>query len=134
MLATAAVAHNLWTASYPKPSHLNHPATKWVRERRDNFEWLIDHAKALDRERQRRWTSRADHVTLKSCIDNKIHLVGKVLTKGSTPFVNCARNIELGIDYTHLEDTHLAYRLYLSDRWALQPRPAQCCVKALLGT
>lgn len=134
MLASAAASQSMWVEGFPKPSHLNHPATKWVRERRDNFEWLLTYTKALDAERKRRWGHDRSHVTLESCIKNKIHLVARALKRGSTPFVNCARNKELGIDYTDIEDTHLAYRLYLADRWLLQAKPAQCCVKGILGT
>lgn len=34
-----------------------------------------------------------------------------------TPFANCARNLERGVDYSNVDDVHQAYRLYMNDRW-----------------
>jgi hypothetical protein len=42
---------------------------------------------------------------------------GEFPREGLTEFVNCARNQERGVDYSHVEDVHKAYRLYMNDRW-----------------
>jgi len=34
-----------------------------------------------------------------------------------TPFANCARNLERGVDYSEHPDVHQAYRMYMNDRW-----------------
>tara|TARA_R100001443_G_C3241701_1_gene150943 strand:- start:75 stop:341 length:267 start_codon:yes stop_codon:yes gene_type:complete len=34
-----------------------------------------------------------------------------------TPFANCARNLERGVDYSEVDDVHQAYRMYMNDRW-----------------
>ena len=34
-----------------------------------------------------------------------------------TPFANCARNLERGVDYSDVDDVHQAYRMYMNDRW-----------------
>jgi acyl carrier protein phosphodiesterase len=34
-----------------------------------------------------------------------------------TPFANCARNLERGVDYSEHPDVHEAYRMYMNDRW-----------------
>ena len=43
------------TAPY-KRSHYNHPCAKWVRESEDNFNWLFDHAFALNKEYMKRYS------------------------------------------------------------------------------
>ena len=35
--------------------HYNHPCTKWVRESKQNYEWLLTHAKALAKEYTHRY-------------------------------------------------------------------------------
>ena len=66
-----------------------------------------------------------------ACDKAKIWRLASRLPSGSTPFVNCARNKNLGIDFTHLE-VHLAYRSYLVARWRSQMRPAICTIAGLL--
>ena len=133
MLATAAAVNNKWTTYYPHPTHQNHPCLKWVADKRDNFLWLLEHVIAMDAERKLRWDHDIDHVTLEACLKGKIQRIADALPVGFTPHPNCARNRELGVDYTHIENVHLAYRLYLRDRWLLQSRPAMCTIKGYLN-
>lgn len=132
MLSTAAFVLGKWDPQFTKPTHANHPCAVWVREGRTNFEWLVEHLLEMDRERKKRWGDRPTHVTLDRCLKAGITRVQKSVPRGSTPHVNCARNIGLGIDFTHVEDTHLAYRLYLKKRWLTQKRPAICTIVGLL--
>lgn len=37
-------------------THYNHPCAKWVRESEDNFNWLFDHAYAINREYMKRFS------------------------------------------------------------------------------
>lgn len=103
-----------------KRAYYNHPCTKWARAARGNFEWLIEHMQALvdtkpgDHKSARLLPVFRDYATHHNWSD----------LPDTTPFVNCARNSDLGIDYTHLDDVHLAYRLYHIQRWAIdKPRP-----------
>ena len=40
-----------------------------------------------------------------------------VLSYSMSPFPNCTRNKELGIDYRSNPNVFLAYQMYLNDRW-----------------
>lgn len=129
MLSMVAAHVGLWQPGYCRPTHHQHPCVIWVAESRDNWDWLWDHVWALDLERRRRWSRTAVHKTLAACHARHLQQTRKWLPAlGSTPHPNCARNKLLGIDYTHIPDTHLAYRLYLSARWRRQRKPAMCTI------
>lgn len=112
LLATA-IRKNGGSATY-KATHINHPASIWVRKTRANYRWTLRHFAALCREYTR--------------ITGKIHGCQKYLTeftegakvipKGKlTKFANCAANQSKGISYKHIQDITLAYQMYLNDRW-----------------
>lgn len=103
-----------------KPEQPNHPCTKWVREGIENFEWLYEHALALQDEWRLRWDHNKDHKSIAVFNRAKAYRRRKVLPPGCTPFVNCAANSTLGISFKHVKNTNLAYRLYLDARWKLQ--------------
>lgn len=44
-----------------KPTHKNHPCTKWVRESRDNAEWLYEMAGYLNVEYKKRFRHNVNH-------------------------------------------------------------------------
>ena len=104
----------------PRKTHFNHPCSLWVAEGRDNFDWLLEHAVALDTERKARWGRSKDHKTLRQCLDLRIHRYRKRLPRGGSTHVNCAANEELGLNFKHIDDVHRAYKLYLMARWRLQ--------------
>lgn len=104
----------------PRKTHYNHPCSLWVANGRENFDWLIEHAIALDEERKARWGRDRGHKTLVKCIKLGIHRKRKRLPYGGYTHVNCAANKELGISYKHVEDVYKAYKLYLMARWRLQ--------------
>ena len=102
-----------------KPTHKNHPCTMWAKKSKQNFLWLLEHFDALNR----RYTK----------IYRRIHkcrqymymfytFAERMPDRGLTPFVNCAKNDKLGLDFTHLP-VHEAYRLYLHAKWALDKNP-----------
>lgn len=117
-----------------KVTHKNHPCAVWARATRGNYWWLFQHFCALLNEYQVRF--------------GKTHkcqsLVGEFRTKVSyipagplQPFANCAGNKSLGIDYTMVEDTTLAYKLYLNDRWdtdKVEPKWTNNCLLAVQET
>jgi hypothetical protein len=97
-----------------KPTHVNHPAAIWARQTKRNYIWLLRHFAALCREYTR--------------ISGKIHKCAsftREFTAGIVhipdgdllPFANCAANVSKGVSFKNMLDTHLAYRLYLQERW-----------------
>jgi len=112
MLATAL---NVSGGNTPyRTAHLNHPCSIWARESRQNWNWLYDHGMALCSEYKRIYNR--EH----ACVKVLLHMKDQVdclPDVGLTPFVNCARSKEKGLDYTMVNDIHLAYREYLASRW-----------------
>ena len=106
-----------------KSTHVNHPCNIWARTSWNNWRWLYAHAMALATEYHKRYgkihkclgvlhrlySIAVAHVSLFNRIDQ-------------TPFANCARNKNLDIDYTHIDDIYFAYQLYLNDRWDTDKR------------
>jgi hypothetical protein len=116
MLSGALRWHEVDNDNLYKQSHINHPCSIWVRESRANYQWLLNHFIAL--------------CNRYSIVYGKIHKCEEKLPlfkqyvkilpdKNQSPFVNCAANKSLNMDFKHIKDTHLAYREYLKARWAL---------------
>lgn len=94
-------------------THKNHPCAVWARENESNYLWLVRHFQSLCREYTRRF--------------NKIHACEKMIhgfmsqshlmPKGTiTPFKNCTI-------FKDVDDTYLAYRLALTEKWMKDLRP-----------
>ena len=104
-LETAQILSTITGVGY-KPTHRNHPAVLWAK---DNFSWTLEHFVALCNEYYLRYNKiHKSSELLKDFIENSIE--DKV-----TPFVNCTT-------YKHVEDIHLAYQLYLNDKWDTDKR------------
>lgn len=95
-----------------RPTHVNHPCSKWVRQSSGNAYWLVKHMEALCTEYMLRY--------------DKVHACESLLPKfqvavfelpdvGLLPFVNCT-------SYKSESDVHLAYKLYLDDKWNTDKR------------
>jgi len=95
-----------------KVAYLNHPCTIWARQSRDNFKWLLSHMSHL-------WLQKGGEHKSARLIPDLDHygFTGYFPNEELTPFANCARNLERGVDYSEHADTHEAYRLYMNDRW-----------------
>jgi len=134
MLSTVAAAHGLWRPGFAQPTHPLHPCVLWTAAGRDNWDWLYDHMWELDLERRRRWNRVNVHRMVDAAHVAGLVTVRKHLQYGGTPFVNAARNDELGLDFTHLP-VHQAYRAYLRARWRLQARTgkrlASCTIQGM---
>ncbi len=54
-------------------------------------------------------------------VPSNLKKVREAITKlkdvGLTPFVNCARANDLGIDFTDINNVHEAYFAYINARW-----------------
>jgi Pyrimidine dimer DNA glycosylase len=112
MLCTALNVHGVETPY--KTAHLNHPCSIWVRQSKQNFLWLWEHALELSDE----YTRIYGKVHACKAILTQIKQSGDVLPDiGLTPFANCARAKDLGIDFTSETDIYLAYQSYLNKRW-----------------
>lgn len=102
------------------PTHANHPANVWVRSSRSNYMWLIEHMSALCVEYTKR--SGGKHHKCEQYIQSYRDNAHIIPSGGLTKFANCARNRDKGVDYTHIDDVHKAYQLYLADRWKTDVR------------
>lgn len=133
MLSTTLYLHGVWTPPLYKPTHAWHPCTQWVCQGRDNWEWLWEHMIALDDARLSRITVKATaqaHDGIRRLELARAWRFKKILPYGGTPHVNCTRHKGLGIDFTHVDDVHLAYRKYLKARWLAQDKPAVCTIRS----
>jgi hypothetical protein len=55
LLSGALYLLGYWNYNLYKPTHLNHPCTRWVIKSRGNFDWLVRHGLALGSEYSRRF-------------------------------------------------------------------------------
>ena len=108
-----------------KPTHINHPCVRWLRNHKGNFYWLVAHAYALSSE----YTERFDRIHASDPVLFDLMKIYGYEKHNVLGFQNSARNKEHGLDYTHIKDVFTAYRLYLDARWnkairdhALNPR------------
>jgi len=118
LLCTAINEHG-GTSPY-RSTHKNHPCSVWVRENYSNWKWLWEHAMALAWEYSTRYNKiHKCQAILEALLPFGLHWIpsGEL-----TSFPNCARNKSLNLDYTHVENTQIAYQLYLNDRWDLDKR------------
>lgn len=105
MLSTA-----IWECGgtgFYKPTHKNHPCSKWARENVSNYIWLKEHFGALSAEYTLRYGKKH------KCEDYDQDIVEgvRLLPDGTrTPFPNCT-------NYKDIEDVHEAYKLCLADKW-----------------
>lgn len=120
LLCNALIEHGF--ESPYKPTHTRHPCSVWTTKSRHNAAWLYRHAIALSDE----YTARF----------NKVHKCASVLNQikdllhelPDVPFEdppNCARRLDIGVDFTHIDDVYKAYRNYLVKRFEvdkLKPR------------
>ena len=90
-----------------KPTHVNHPCSKWVRESRSNYLWLIDHYMFLCDEYHTRFNKQH------KCREyaNMLFLNAELIPEGSlTPFTNCTI-------FKEEPDVFVAYKKALNDKW-----------------
>jgi Pyrimidine dimer DNA glycosylase len=90
-----------------KPTHINHPLAIWTRESDSNYLWLIQHLEALCKEYTLRY--------------NKVHKCEQFIPYFKENSINIQkgylRNFINCTDLKDMQDTHLAYRKYLRNKW-----------------
>ena len=119
LLATALAERGIETPI--RPTHRNHPVAIWTRSTRENYMWVLRHAVALCREKRLRYPENKPH-QYEQLISFFRANAKSLPSFCLTPFTNCAANKEKGISYKHINDTFLAYQLYLNDRWETDAR------------
>jgi len=112
LLSTAMHLNGATTTPY-KPTHPHHPVTLWCARSRGNYLWALEHLRGLASEYTRRYGKiHKSSLYIPEVQEGALWIPDGVLQ----PFVNCARNKDKGVDFTHIQDVHLAYRLYLQER------------------
>lgn len=114
----AALILRGYSAPY-KLTHSRHPVVIWAAESPSNISWLVRWHTALA-QTYKSFSGRehASYTTVGRIFQSLV-----IENEWPTPHPNCACNKKLGIDYTHIEDTILAYSKYLRHRWSIDKRP-----------
>ena len=113
MLSTAVRFNDPFTTlSVYKSAYVSHPCTKWVRASRGNFKWALEWMSSLGAQKGGRHKSLSLLPHFYSFLED-----GSFRGEELTPFANCARNVERGVNFSMVKDTPLAYRLYMVERW-----------------
>lgn len=104
---------------------------RWAARTAANFSWLAEHGAGLVHELDHRGLCPGKLLAPRRIIElaylpsTKVGMGGRCTAGGANsdhldPPVNRAKNERDGLDFTHLEDVHLAYREYLAARWRLE--------------
>ena len=98
-----------------KTTHKNHPSNIWVRQSKQNWIWLWEHAyELMDRYQAVYDKQHKCRSIIIDLIDNFENVLPDI---GRTPFANCAAHAGKNISYKHIASVPEAYRRYLVDRW-----------------
>lgn len=112
--AVHAVSSETWHGlGLYRPTHQNHPCTKWTWASRENFQWLVAHGYALADEYS--WRFGRTHKSLgviRACDSETVR--GLFVSRGLTPWPNVTTFSLLPI--------HTAYRKALQVKWAAGAR------------
>ena len=117
MISTAFDRHELWCEDMCMPSFPNHPCTKWVGTNDWTLGWSIDQFNKMHDEWMYRGFNPHKHFYKRLESFDEAYLKTR-LVYHPTAFINCAANDALGINFKHILDVHLAYRLYYAERVA----------------
>lgn len=114
MLCTALHVNGASQLAKYKKTHENHPSNVWARTSDSNYQWLLDHFKALCDEYEFRYSkTHASFDLYSDLIAGKSHIPAGPLT----PFANCAARSDMCIDFKSETDVPTAYQKYLVARW-----------------
>ncbi len=112
ILSTAVWLHRQEKVAY-RPTHQHHPCVRWAAASRENYRWTFKLFRCLAAEYTYRfgkthksWSEH--HMTLLMCVND--------IPEGEqTPFERCGPDAEA-------DNTCMAYRDYLVDKWAADKR------------
>lgn len=115
--------------------YFNHPCSVWVRESKENFLWLVEHALEMFNEREYRWPTSSKHFTktfILWCKDNADKT--KYCNKGATqltPFaiaINKDSKCRLVSNFDRLSSTEQYQQYIKHDKpfatWSKRPKPS----------
>jgi len=115
LLSTAINEHG---GSGPyKTMHINHPCSLWARATNNNYQWLVEHFKALCSEYTKRFKKIHKCQQHLSCFVNSVILIP---AGPLTQFPNCTI-------YKKHKDVHAAYKEYLDYKWQKDKYPPKWC-------
>jgi hypothetical protein len=107
-------------------SHLKHGIIQWASATRGNYIWTYSHWTWLLKE----YTARYDKVhAYTQFVDQFLYYSRHVPNGPRQDFQNHARRQDRNIDFTHVKDTILAYRMYLRERWRTDPQHSKVKMK-----
>ena len=107
LLSTALFLHKGEIAGLYKPSHINHPCTKWVARNQSNFGWLTEHAFALCCVYQTAYDKRHKSSDV---IELAAHLIQYLPPGELSSFENCT-------PFKDRPDIINNYKQYLNSKW-----------------
>lgn len=123
ILSTACAVYGVSSNKLYKPTHVNHPSSKWARESRKNFIWLCCHGIALAEVFSEYISkdSRKQHASL-SIILQALKHKHEIPQAAKTEFVLAANNLDL---YPHWRNIPVvdAYKHYLTVKWDSDKTP-----------
>lgn len=94
-----------------KPTHVNHPCAIWVRQTRQNYDWLLQHFHSLCIEYRQRYKKQHACVKFADIFYDNREIVPEIQL---LPFSNCTPHKDLPV--------HEAYRKTLLEKWAVDKR------------
>lgn len=100
--------------------HFNHPCTVWARTNRSNFIHMCRSTLEFLNEHYRR--GGKGHANCRDNIRLAMAFAKNLPSGARTAFPNCAAHDSLGVNYKHIKDVHVAYSLYINDRWDLDKK------------
>lgn len=115
MLSTAIRFHKPYTdLKVWHTAYVNHPCTRWARQTRENYDWLLLHLVGLMTNYKERYNK--DHPSGTRILPELYKGLECIPYGELTPFVNCAKNEIKGLDFSHINNVHIAYNYYLSEQ------------------
>lgn len=115
VLETAQLLSTAGYGSY-RPTHVNHPVTKWVCATPVNTVWTYRHLCDLAAEYGWRYSNKTHASMYAVDIERLTELALSIGAAAPASWQNSARNATLNLDFTHLP-VFEAYRAYLSAKW-----------------
>lgn len=112
MLSSAIFRHG-GTPVY-RVAWTKHPCTIWSGDSRENFEWHLEHLKAMNDEFRNRYGK--DHGSFLAGYSALKAQIGLIAPTGLTPFPNCSL-------FKGVQNVHEAYRLGFYEKWKNDKRP-----------
>lgn len=101
--------------SYGVKGHFNHPCTIWARHNRSNFLHMVKSTLEFYLEHKRR--GGKGHENVIENVERATYFAARIPEGELTPFPNCTVASKYNISFKHIEDVHMAYKLYLNARW-----------------